>query len=76
LLVSNVPRLQLQIAESGKAMSIDACQFFYDCTGCGRVLRPKPGDYCEFCSYGDVPCPSMQACSDEAAILKMSTSRS
>lgn len=39
----------------------DACQFFYDCTGCGTVLRPKPGDCCVFCSYGDVACPPMQA---------------
>lgn len=22
---------------------------------------PKPGDCCVFCSYGKVPCPSMQA---------------
>ena len=25
-------------------MPTDACQFFYDCTGCGTMLRPKPGD--------------------------------
>jgi len=42
-------------------MPTDACQFFYDCTGCGAVLRPKPGDCCVFCSYGTVPCPSIQA---------------
>ena len=42
-------------------MPTDACQFFYDCTGCGAVLRPKPGDCCVFCSYGSVPCPPIQA---------------
>jgi hypothetical protein len=42
-------------------MPTDACQFFYDCSGCGRVLRPKTGDCCVFCSYGDVPCPPIQA---------------
>lgn len=44
-----------------ETMPTDACQFFYDCTGCGTVLRPKPGDCCVFCSYGDVACPPMQA---------------
>ena len=41
-------------------MRTDACQFFYDCGGCGALLRPKPGDCCVFCSYGSVPCPPMQ----------------
>lgn len=43
-----------------EAMPTDACQFFYDCTGCGAVLRPKPGDCCVFCSYGSMPCPPVQ----------------
>jgi hypothetical protein len=42
-------------------MPTDACQFFYDCKGCGVRLKPKPGDCCVFCSYGSVPCPSMQS---------------
>ena len=41
-------------------MPVDACAFFYECTGCGERLRPKPGDCCVFCSYGDVPCPPVQ----------------
>jgi hypothetical protein len=41
-------------------MPTDACQFFYDCRGCGAVLRPKPGDCCVFCSYGSAPCPPVQ----------------
>jgi hypothetical protein len=44
-----------------EAMPIDACQFFYECTGCGTKLRPKPGDCCVFCSYGSLPCPPKQA---------------
>ena len=48
-------------AERVETMPTDACQFFYDCTGCGAVLRPKPGDCCVFCSYGTVPCPPIQA---------------
>ncbi len=43
-----------------ETMPADACQFFYDCKGCGKVLRPKPGDCCVFCSYGTVRCPPMQ----------------
>src|SRR5213080_2943311 len=36
-------------------MPTDACQFFYECTGCGTKLKPKAGDCCVFCSYGSVP---------------------
>jgi hypothetical protein len=54
-------------ARKTETMPTDACQFFYDCTGCGRLLRPKPGDCCVFCSYGDVPCPPKQASPDGAA---------
>ena len=41
-------------------MPVDACQWFFDCKGCGAVLKPKPGDCCVFCSYGSVPCPPVQ----------------
>ena len=43
-----------------ETMPIDSCQFFYECTSCYTLLRPKPGDCCVFCSYGSVKCPSMQ----------------
>ena len=41
-------------------MPTDACQFFYECRGCGAVLRPRPGDCCVYCSYGTVACPPIQ----------------
>ncbi|MDA5092685.1 GDCCVxC domain-containing (seleno)protein [Aliiroseovarius sp. KMU-50] len=41
-------------------MPTDSCMFFYQCEGCGVVLRPLPGDCCVFCSYGTVPCPPIQ----------------
>ena len=41
-------------------MPTDACQFFYDCKGCGERMKPKPGDCCVFCSYGSVSCTPMQ----------------
>jgi hypothetical protein len=44
-----------------ESMPTDACIYFYDCAGCGAVLRPKAGDCCVFCSYGSVPCPPVQA---------------
>src|SRR5262245_49521061 len=52
-------------------MPVDACQYFYECTGCGTLLKPRPGDCCVFCSYGSVPCPPIQqnraaACSPTA----------
>lgn len=43
-----------------EVMPDDACQYFYDCKGCGAVLKPLPGDCCVFCSFGDVPCPPIQ----------------
>lgn len=48
-------------ARRKETMPADACQFFYECSGCGALLRPKPGDCCVFCSYGTVKCPPMQA---------------
>lgn len=45
---------------SRESMPTDACQFFYECKSCHTVLKPKPGDCCVFCSYGDTPCPPVQ----------------
>jgi hypothetical protein len=45
---------------STEAMPTDACRFFFECPGCGVRLKPKPGDCCVFCSFGDVPCPPVQ----------------
>ena len=42
-------------------MPTDACQYFYDCKGCGAVLKPLRGDCCVFCSYADTPCPPVQS---------------
>ena len=59
-----VPRSTITCPACGHAetetMQTDACQWFYDCKGCGAVLRPKPGDCCVFCSYGSMPCPPVQ----------------
>ena len=43
-----------------EVMPTDACQYFYECTGCGELLRPQAGHCCVFCSYGSVPCPPIQ----------------
>lgn len=47
--------------QATETMPTDACQFFYECAGCGALLRPLQGDCCVFCSYGSVPCPPIQA---------------
>jgi hypothetical protein len=44
-----------------ETMPTDACQFFYQCTNCKVVLKPKLGDCCVFCSYGSVKCPPRQS---------------
>jgi hypothetical protein len=45
-----------------ETMPTKECVWFYRCSGCGELLRPKPGDCCVFCSYGDVPCPPKTGC--------------
>ena len=47
--------------ESLETMPTDSCTFFYECKGCGALLRPRAGDCCVFCSFGSVPCPPVQA---------------
>ena len=44
-----------------ESMPTDACQFYYECTSCGALLRPNAGDCCVFCSFGSVKCPPIQA---------------
>ena len=48
-----------------ETMPTDACLYFYQCSGCNTMLRPKPGDCCVFCSYGSVPCPPIQEGADD-----------
>ena len=44
-----------------ETMPVDACQWFYECEGCGTILKPKAGDCCVFCSYGTHRCPPLQS---------------
>jgi len=48
-------------SRKAERMPTDACQFYYQCGGCGTLLKPKAGDCCVFCSYGTVKCPPIQA---------------
>ncbi|MDD1494077.1 MULTISPECIES: GDCCVxC domain-containing (seleno)protein [Burkholderia] len=41
-------------------MPMDACQYYYECSNCGALLRPNRGDCCVFCSFGTVKCPPKQ----------------
>jgi hypothetical protein len=43
-----------------ETMPEDACQWFYECSHCHALLKPRPGDCCVYCSYGSVPCPPVQ----------------
>lgn len=60
--VETVSVITCPLCEHSEAepMPVDACQYFYDCRGCGAVLKPEPGDCCVFCSYGTVKCPPAQ----------------
>ena len=46
--------------EKEETMPTNACQYFYECENCKKVLKPKDGDCCVYCSYGTVPCPPIQ----------------
>ncbi|WP_197744821.1 GDCCVxC domain-containing (seleno)protein [Candidatus Nitrosacidococcus tergens] len=43
-----------------ETMPTNACLYFYICENCKISLKPKLGNCCVFCSYGDVPCPPIQ----------------
>jgi DtxR family manganese transport transcriptional regulator len=45
---------------ASETMPTDQCIFFYECLSCHTVLKPKPGDCCVYCSYGDKRCPFVQ----------------
>ena len=47
-------------AKQGVEMPLNACQYFYKCTSCGAMLKPKEGECCVFCSYADTQCPPKQ----------------
>jgi len=63
---SNEVQLQSKITcpECGhskeETMPTNACQFFYECENCKKVLKPNQGDCCVYCSYGTVACPPIQ----------------
>ncbi|XWN37573.1 MAG: GDCCVxC domain-containing (seleno)protein [Balneola sp.] len=62
----NEPELESTITcpnceyQSTETMPTDSCQYFWECPSCNAVVKPKQGDCCVFCSYGDVPCPPIQ----------------
>ncbi|MFT4679744.1 MAG: hypothetical protein ACI84C_001407 [Flavobacteriales bacterium] len=41
-------------------MPTDACQYFYECEGCKKILKPRDNDCCVYCSFGTVACPPIQ----------------
>lgn len=50
---------------STETMPTDRCLWLHECPKCRRLLRPRPGHCCVFCSYGSVPCPPVQAAAGE-----------
>jgi hypothetical protein len=55
---------------TAETMPLDRCVFFFECPNCHAVLKPKQGDCCVYCSYGDKRCPFIQdaiPCPDAAS---------
>lgn len=46
--------------QTRETMPTTTCRIIWECENCGAILRAKSGDCCVFCSYGSVPCPSIQ----------------
>lgn len=46
--------------QATEQMPTDSCQFFWSCPSCQHLIKPKEGDCCVYCSYGDTPCPPIQ----------------
>jgi len=63
-----INRSNLTCPECGHSESLEMpdnqCVFFHKCAECKTLLRPKEGDCCVFCSYGDFACPPIQAGDD------------
>ena len=57
-----------------ETMPTEACQYFYECTGCGAKLKPERGDCCVFYSYGSVACPPSRRMAPLDAVLGKHTS--
>lgn len=51
--------------QRAEEMPVNACLYFYECTACHALLKPKPGECCVFCSYGSVACPPRQQAARE-----------
>ena len=47
-------------SEAEEELHGDGPRVQYECLSCGVVLRPRRGEHCVFCSYGDVPCLPVQ----------------
>jgi len=43
-----------------ETMPEDACVYYWECPECQKLTKPKDGDCCVFCSYGNTPCPPVQ----------------
>ena len=46
--------------EKEETLPTEICLITYTCSNCEKVLHPKQGDCCVFCSWGDHKCPSKQ----------------
>ena len=47
-------------SQKEETMPTNACQYFYECNSCKRIIKPMGNDCCVFCSYGTVDCPPIQ----------------
>ncbi len=52
VLLQSLPTCPVCAATKVETMPTDACQYFYECTSCKTLLKPRMGDCCVCCSYG------------------------
>ncbi|WP_370622950.1 GDCCVxC domain-containing (seleno)protein [Polynucleobacter sp. MWH-Berg-3C6] len=47
-------------ASESLEIPIGSSQHLYRCRACSSILKPKSGDCCIFCSFGDLDCSSAE----------------
>ncbi|MGH9478536.1 MAG: GDCCVxC domain-containing (seleno)protein [Terriglobales bacterium] len=57
-------RITMRCPECGnraeETMPLDRCVLSWQCGACQARVKPKAGDCCVYCSYGDKRCPPVQ----------------
>lgn len=60
VMLDAVLRCPFCLGEELLRMPENFCEILRPCRFCRRIIRPRPGDCCVYCSFATVPCPPHQ----------------